>query len=355
MDENKKILITGASGSLGQQLIYEFTRRGCKPVAHVRETSDTTFIDACGLEKRVAELRNREEIAGLVEGIDGIIHTAAWVNFRQDRLTQFTGINTFGAIEVFKAAQRAGVKRFVHISTVATTGATRRTNGGNGRPGGAPVKVTEETEFNLGHLRIPYIMTKRAAEVELLELAKGGPTELIIANPSIIVAPSRAGDDRAKALKRLKPILPGFHNRLNLVDIRDLAPTVIAALERGRPGERYIMAGDNITARELVLAVSAVLGRIPHVMRVPRKLIDFSARAAYVFAKLTGRSKISFYPDLARLLDYDWAYSSMKARRELGHSNRSVWTTLDDLLSNQFNGTWLKPAPPDKATVRADG
>ena len=63
---------------------------------------------------------------GLVEGVDAIIHTAAWVNFRQDRLTQFTGINTIAAVDLFKAARKAGVKRFLQISTVAAIGAHPR-------------------------------------------------------------------------------------------------------------------------------------------------------------------------------------------------------------------------------------
>jgi hypothetical protein len=63
-----------------------------------------------------------------------------------------------------------------------------------------------------------------------------------------------------------------------------------------------------------------------------------------VFARLTGRSKISLYPDLACLLDYDWAFSSMKARNELGYTYRSVYITLSDLLNSEFNDTFMRPA-----------
>ena len=117
-----KTLITGASGSLGKQLIYEFNLQGIKPIAHIRETSDTSYIDSLGLEKRRADLRQQESLEKLMDGIDSVIHTAAWVNFRQDRLTQFTGINTFGAVNMFKAAAKAGVKRFVHVGLQDTTG-----------------------------------------------------------------------------------------------------------------------------------------------------------------------------------------------------------------------------------------
>ena len=345
MDLQKStVLVTGASGSLGQQLVYELHRRGVHIIAHVRKDSNTRYIDSLGLEKRIADLRFREQIEPILDGVDAIIHTAAWVNFRQDRLTQFTGINTFGAIELFKAARKAAVKRFVHVSTVAATAAVRKRTK-NSRSGyGAEEKVDEETPFNLDHLRIPYIMTKRSAETELYKLASEGPPELVIVNPSIIVAPSRTGDDRGKAIKAFSRLfMPNLYNYVNLVDIRDVAPTIVAALEKGRPGERYIVAGDNITIRELILEVSAMIGKTPHLVRIPRKALRFAARWAVLFNKLRGKSKISFYPDLIKMLDYDWAYSSMKARRELGHTNRALFITLRDLLSNSFNGTYMRP------------
>jgi dihydroflavonol-4-reductase len=343
-----KILITGASGSLGKQLIYELDRKGVKPVAHVRETSDTSYIDAVGLEKRYADLRNEAEVEKLVQGIDGIIHTAAWVNFRKDRLTQFTGINTIAVVGLFKAAQQAGVKRFVHVSTVAAVAAFPRDPDGKSAASGAESRVNEETPFNLGHLRIPYIMTKRAAEEELLKSASDGKTELVIVNPSIMVAPSRTGDDRGKAMKKFPRFLaPDFPNRINLVDIRDVASGVIAALSKGRPSERYILAGDDISVKDLVLAISSILGRVPHLVRIPRPVLDLAARGSMMCRKLLGKTKISFYPDLVKMLDFEWVYSSAKARRELGYTTRSVHITLNDLLTNNFIGTYAKPAGED--------
>ena len=343
-----RILITGASGSLGKQLIFEMVQRGIKPIAQVRETSDTTFIDSHQIEKRVVDLRRGEDLAALVDGIDMIIHTAAWVNFRQDRLTQFTGINTIVAVSLYNAARKAGVKRFLHVSTIAAVAGLRRRSVDRKRPELSEL-VNEENEFNLDHLRIPYIMTKHAAEVELNKAAAEGGPELITVNPSIIVAPSRSGDDRGKASKTFSRwIMPDLPIMVNLVDIRDVASGVLAALARGRSGERYILAGDNIKVRELVLAVSAILGKLPHLVRFPRAFYDFLARASVTVCKLIGKSKISFYPDLVRMLDYDWVYSSAKAREELGYRNRSIFITLEELLSNDFIGSYIKKGPNDK-------
>ncbi len=342
----EKILVTGASGSLGRQLLYEMTNTGRNPIPLIRRDSNCAYIDSLGLEKRYADLRDRSALSAAVAGIDMIIHTAAWVNFRQDRLTQFTGVNTFGALNLYDAARRAGVRRFVQVSTIAAVGAVRRESGRVSTP------ITEDFAFNLSHLRIPYMMTKHAAEIELERLAGcGGAPELVIVNPSIIVAPSRTGDDRSKATKLLsRPILPRLETMINVVDIRDVAPAVVAALQKGKAGQRYILGGENINVRQLVCDASELLGiKPPRLITIPRALLNCSARAAVMFGALTGRGKISFYPDLVKLVDYDWVYSSQKAKDDLGFSPRPLRRTLTDLLTNNLVGTYLLPAHDERS------
>jgi dihydroflavonol-4-reductase len=337
--QDQRVLITGATGNLGKQLVYECGRRGITPVAMVRKESNTQYIDSQKIEKRVADIRNQGEIEQVVQGIDVVIHTVAWVNFRQDKLTQFTGINTFGALDLYRACAKAGVKRFVQLSSVVTVGARPRTGETENN------LVTEEWMYNLGHLNVPYVMTKRAADEELRKLASAGGPELVTVCPSITVAPSRTGDDRGKAAKLFSHwILPDLSNVVNLVDLRDVVPAILAAAERGRAGQKYLLTGENVVVRELALAVASKLGSRPHLVRLPRWFYLGAARTAVATNTLLGKNKISFYPDLVRLMDFDWAFSCAKARVELGFSPRPLAATIDDLLSNNFVGTWMKPA-----------
>jgi dihydroflavonol-4-reductase len=335
---DSKLLITGATGSLGKQLVYECLQRGIRPIAMVRRESNTAYLDSHNIEKRTADIRNRPEIEAAMKGIDAVIHCVAWVNFRQDKLTQFTGINIIGALDTYRAAAKAGVKRFVQISSIAAVGGNPRTLGGESYP------MNEDWIFNLEHLKIPYVMTKHAAEVELRKAAAEGGPELVIMNPSTIAAPSRTGDDRGKASKTFaRRFLPDLPNVVNLVDIRDVAPAILTAVEKGRSGERYLLVGDNIPVRELILKVAGFLGRRPHLISLPTWFYMSAAHAAVAWNKLTGREKTSFYPDLVRLKEYDWAFSNAKARVELGFAPRSLESTLEDLLSNNFVGTYMKP------------
>ncbi len=340
----KKILVTGASGSLGKQIIYELSKYDCfTPIAQVRQTSDTTFLDRLGVEKRIADIRHEQELSGLVEGINVVIHTAAWVNFRQDQLPLFTQINVTGAVNMYRAACSSGVSRFIHVSTIAAVAAIPRSQNKKNSLFTFSL-IQEDAPFNLHHLRIPYIITKRAAEEELLKISADQKTELVIVNPSIIVAPSRTGDDRNKAEKKfprfLVPDLP-FH--VNLVDIRDVARGIVAATEKGRNRERYLLTGENISGRDLILVVSAILEKAPHLVKVPRVLLNALARASVFYGKIFKNGKVSFYPDIVKLTDYDWVYSSAKARQELGYYTRSIYTTLTELLTNNFTDSYAKP------------
>jgi len=336
----EKILVTGATGHLGSQICYLLTQQGLRPIAHCRASSDTAFIDRLGLEKRTADFRIRPELAGLVQGVGAIVHTAAWVSFRGDKLTQFTGINTMGALELYRAACQAGVKRFVHVSTVAAVGARPL---GTSEASDINRRLTESWGFNLGHLKVPYIMTKRAAEEELLKMAAEGDPELVIVNPSIIISPSFEGDDRARAIRAFHlPIVPDHPNLVNLVDVRDAARGTLCALAKGRPGERYILGGDDISVRELMLTISDLLGRAPHLVRFPRWMIRAAGKFRLPVGRLAG-AKLRGYPDLARFADYDWTYSSRKAIDHLGYRPRSIFATLRDLLNNNFTGSYARP------------
>ena len=327
----KNILITGATGSLGKRLCNALVNQGLKPIAHCRASSNREYVKSLGLEIREADMRNPEQLRRAVEGVDAVIHTAAIVNFRGDRLTQFTGVNTMGAVDLYRAAQEAGVKRFVQVSSVVGIGAVQKQK--------LAIPMDETADFNLGHLRIPYILSKQAAETELLKLAETSATELVIVNPSIIVAASRSGDDRGKAMKLMsKPILPTVGCRFNLVDQRDVTSGILAALENGKHCRRYILAGENITLVELLNQVANRLGKRPITIKLPRWIAITAAHLNALICALFNRPIRRLYPDLIRMMDYDWIYDSSQAQEELGFDPRPLSETLDDLLSNNFTG-----------------
>ena len=108
-------------------------------------------------------------------------------------------------------------------------------------------------------------------------------------------------------------------------------------------GVDVTLAGENITAIELVRMASRLLNRKPVLVPVPRSLLNTAAHLIAAWNRSTGRSKQSFYPDLVKMLDYDWAWDSAKAKTELGFKPRPLQETLTDILTNRFSGTWMRP------------
>jgi len=294
------------------------------------------------VEHVVGSLLDSAALRAANHGVEIVFHLAALASDWGPR-SRFFEVNAEGTRLALGAARAAGVRRFVHISSVVAIGAAPRKGVREDTPA-AQRRVNETFEFNLGHLKIPYIMTKRAAETELMARAAEGGPELIIVNPSIIVSPSPDGRDRERVRRAFGHfVAPDYPHLVNLVDIRDLARGVLCALERGRAGQRYVMAGDNISVRDLMLSVSWLVGRTPHLVRIPRTVIDTAARWSCSWQTITAQSRVLFYPDLVKMMDYDWAYSSLKARVELGYRSRSVQETLGDYLTDNFTGSYARP------------
>ncbi len=343
MSSPQKILITGASGLLGSQLICECLKGNIRPVCLVREGSNCTFIDSHHLEKRYADLRNQEQLVSAFEGIDTVIHTAAIVDFRGDKLTMFTGVNSFGALFCYRAAVASGVRKFLHVSTIAAVGAVLRKKNNSTLP------LNEDAVFNLGELRIPYILSKHQAEELLSQERKsadsGGAPQLITVNPSIIVAPSRHNSDKARINKLMShSFLPCFPNRVNFVDIRDVAAAILEALAKGRDGERYLLTADNISVPEALDIFSDFSGRSPRRFTPPLSWLHSAAKLAVRFRSRNKGGKLRFYPDIVDMLNYDWTYDNSKARNELGFNPRPVKETLQDLYNGDFAGFYLQPS-----------
>ncbi|MCH7689676.1 MAG: SDR family oxidoreductase, partial [candidate division Zixibacteria bacterium] len=231
----------------------------------------------------------------------------------------------------------AGVKKFIHVSTVGAIGAAKLSE--------KEARCSEKTVYNLEGTKIPYLLTKHHAEIELLKLAEKSKTELIIVNPSIIIASKDSGLTGREYIKRLfsRFFLPEIPNLINLVDIRDVAVGTIAALRKGKRNERYILGGENITIRNLILMISAILGKAPHLISIPRPLMEVSVRMFFGILNLQNKGKSKISSGLINLLDYNWVYTSRKAHEELDYRTRSLQSSLREILQGSLKGTPSNP------------
>jgi dihydroflavonol-4-reductase len=272
-----RVYVTGGGlGFVGGHVVRALRERG-----HDVRDEFVDLLDGDGLERAMT-------------GCEAVVHVAALYSYERRDRAALARVNIEGTRTALAAAARAGVARIVHTSTCGTCGPVP------GRP------ATEQDEPPDWELAVPYRRTK--LEAERLALAAGA----VCVNPTTPVGDGDARPTptgamiRGVARGRYRAYVPT--TGLNVVDVRDVAVGHALALERGRPGERYLLGGVDLPLGELFAMVARAAGR-PR----PRVRVPYAAARAAAALGLVNRDEVR----LARLPMY---FSSAKAERELGYS-----------------------------------
>ncbi|MCP4583136.1 MAG: SDR family NAD(P)-dependent oxidoreductase [candidate division Zixibacteria bacterium] len=323
MAEKPKILVTGASGQFGRRLIRELIKRGYIIRAHYRSQEKADKYRPDGVEIALGDMTKPDWIDDAVAGCDMVIHGAARVSVRPlSRVdTEYMyKVNVAGTRAVVEACVKAGVRRLLHISSVAAVG------------GSADGSILDETAvFNLAGLGMPYFETKRESE-EIALSANSDKFEVVVVNPSIMISiPDR--EITAKDLKKIPKRIPVYFDfGLNLVETADAIDGSIRALENGRPGQRYILGGDNIGPQKLFAMGEKYFGIKKPFFKIPMWGIYIAGLIAE-FVYLFKNKKPKLNRNITKLLKLKLYYSSNKARNELGYKPRRLSRTLEDILA----------------------
>jgi dihydroflavonol-4-reductase len=278
-----RVYVSGASGFVGSHVARELGERG----ADVR-TERIDLLDPPGLERAVA-------------GCEAVVHVAALYSY-DAHPELIERVNVVGTRNLLEAAARQGVRRFVHTSTAGTCGPV---------PGRA---ATEDDAPPSWELAVPYKRTKLAAE--RLALDAGA----VVVNPT---TPVGEGDRKPTPTGRMiagvaKGRIRGYVTTtgLNVVDVRDVALGHALALERGEPGERYLLGGVDLALEDLFAAVADLAGCPRPRLRVPYAVALAASRAGIVNADEVKLARLPMY--------FSWE----KARSRLGYAPGPVEPAL---------------------------
>lgn len=307
-----RILVTGASGFIGSCLCRALTQQGHTVIALHRPTSLLAGLEGLPVERFPGDILDPASLAEAMRGAEVVFHTAAPMRPASDPMAAIE-VHRRGTRNVLEAARRAGVRRVVHTSSVAALGVPDAVP--SAHPDGSPL-IDERHAWNYIPERWPYAYGKHASEQEVRRAVTAG-LEAVIVNPSAVFG---AGDwyrtQRSlvafAARGALIPILPGG---VNAVHIDDVIAGHLAALERGRSGERYILGGENLTLDGMLRITAEVVGRRPPALRVPLAVVPPLRAALEPFRR---RLRLPIEPSLLWLAGYYFFYDTTKARRELG-------------------------------------
>ena len=318
------ILVTGASGFVGSAVAKCLLQAGHAVRALVRPTSSRMNLADPRLEIVDGDISDADSVARAMIGVRYLFHVAAdyrlWARNPQD----IVRTNVEGTRTVMRAAQRAGVERIVYTSSVATLAS---------RPDGAPSDETLQLAAAnaVGAYKYSKVIAERLVEAMVAEQK----LPAVIVNPSTPIGP---GDVRPTPTGRI--IVEAAAGRmpvyvdtgLNLVHVDDVAAGHVAALQKGRIGERYILGGQDVVLGDMLREIARRVGRPPPRLRLPRQLIFPIAYGAEAIAHFTGREPFVTTTGL-RLAKDRMFFTSAKAERELGYTARPYGEAIAEAIA----------------------
>ncbi|HET7011180.1 MAG TPA: NAD-dependent epimerase/dehydratase family protein [Anaerolineales bacterium] len=243
-------LVTGASGFLGSRLCRALCAQGVQVRALHRSTSSLVGLEGLPVETSVGDILDSSTLAPAVRGVDIVFHVAAQSDYWRNPQGVVRAAAD-GTRNVIQAAADARVRRVVLTSSVGALGVPRRGE-----------LLNEQHAFNLAPRAFPYGYAKHASE-QVARRAAEGRLELVIVNPSIVLGPGDlnriSGSIILEAARGLAFVTTG--GGANYIHVDDVADGHLAAADRGRPGERYILGAENLTHTEALTAVAHMVGR----------------------------------------------------------------------------------------------
>ena len=317
-----KALVTGATGFVGAAVARALLGGQWQVRILARRGSDRRNLKNLDVEVFEGDLGDLSSLERAAQGCVGLFHVAADYRLGARDPAELYRANVEGTRNVLNAAYRSGVRRIVYTSSVATIGIPA-----DGTPG------DERTASSLANMIGHYKRSKYLAEEVVRDAAQGG-ISVVIVSPSTPVGP---GDVKPTPTGQLvldaaAGRMPAYVDTgLNIVHVDDVAAGHLLAYERGKPGERYILGGQDMSLREILRLIARLEGRKPPRVRLPYGLVLPIAYVAEGFARLTGRSgRITL--EGVRMSRKKMFFSSAKAARELGYRWRPPVQAFEDAI-----------------------
>ncbi len=313
-----RVMVTGGNGFVGSAVVGELLDRGHEVRCLVRERSDCRRLGGRAIEKVVGDVRDVQSLKMAAQGTQAVVHLACLSSWSELDSPLLEEVAIEGTRHVVDAALLAGCRRLVFVSSIAAVGATSR-----------PIVQDEETHFSLPPDRFRYACAKAAGEAICFAAQERG-LQVVVVNPGEVYGPGDVGLITASTLVDFARswLVLVCSGGTNIVHVDDVARGIVAALERGRSGERYILGGDNVTIAELARLTLDLVGQSHKWrVRVPSWLLRAAAALARLF-HLPFPVPLATVPYATRY----WMMSSRKAKEELQVSFRNARSTLSPTI-----------------------
>nr|WP_317125263.1 NAD-dependent epimerase/dehydratase family protein [Pedobacter schmidteae] len=321
---DEMILVTGATGFLGAELIHQLTSQGIKLRALKRTTSviPDLIVNNPLIEWVVADINSLADLEDAFAGVDKVYHCAAFISFDPKDKTKLLRVNIEGTSNVVNLCLELGA-RLVHVSSVAALGNAKK-----------EALITEKDFWEYDAKAHSYAISKYEGEMEVWRgIAEG--LDAVIVNPSVIIG-AGAGFEGSGAIFKLVKDGLSFYTRgaTGIVDVADVAKSMIALMDSGETAERYTISAENYHYKHFFEEIARGYGIKAPAKEAKPWMLGIAWRAAKIASLFTGKPA-ALTSDAARSSLNESLYSNEKIKATIGITFRPLTQTINEICNRQ--------------------
>ncbi len=321
------ILVTGATGFLGSELISQLLLRGEKIRAIKRDTSQIPQIlaDKKGIEWFNADILDYFALSKAMDGISYVYHCAALVSFNPKDKKEMLKVNVEGTANLLNICMEKNIRRFLHVSSIAALGESKK---------GALISEKNHWEFGSG--QSSYSISKYKSEMEVFRAAAEGLSAVIV-NPSIIIGKNVGKEGSGQLFESIRKGLNYFPGgSCGYVDVSDVAKTMILLMESNISNERFILNSENLTYKEFFANIAMKFGKEPPAIPLKPWMMYIAWLGSSVITFLTGK-KFGLSAETVRSAFKKQTYSNEKVKKALNFNFKPVDESISEICLHLKN------------------
>ena len=316
------ILVTGATGHIGNVLVRDLLARGEQVRALVLPGEDLTPLDGLKLEVVVGDVLDRDALQKAFEGVSLAYHLAGIISIMPGVNEMVQRVNVQGTRNVLEAARLASVQRLVYTSSIHAVARV---------PHGTT--IDESIPFDPDNPVGEYDRSKAQATLAVLEAVQDGLDAVIVCPTGVIGPNDYRGSEMGRLIEECAESKPQLYveGAYDFVDVRDVSRGLILAAEMGKAGEYYILSGERVTVQQVLDLVQNATGNRIQRLKIPMWVARFITLFTPTYYRLTGK-KPRFTPYSLETITSNSEISHAKAQQELGYRPRSLRESIADTV-----------------------
>ncbi len=318
------ILVTGATGFLGSELVRQLLLKGEKIRAIKRVSSliPANLKNENGIEWKEADLLNYFSLDDALNGVTKVYHCAAFVSFAQKDKNKMMKVNIEGTSNLLNASVANGVGKFVHVSSVAAVGSSKNNT-----------LITEKNHWEFGTGQSNYSVSKYESEMEVFRAAAEGLNTLIV-NPSIIIGPHAGSEGSGQIFDTVRKGLPYYPGgSFGYVDVRDVASVMIQLMDSDITNERFIISAENWTYKDLFSEIAVRLNKKQPAIALQPWMLNAARVGKGILSAFTGKPN-TLTRETVRTAFKKQNYSNEKIKKALNLEFRSIKDTVAEICAS---------------------